>query len=438
MTNCTGKSFSFTPLGRKKILANFSGGDITSNAGVFLLREIDRRLKVTEQLANLLPDKRQKSKVEHSLLSMLRQRIYAIACGDEDVNDHDYLRHDLAFQAAIERDGELASAPTLSRMENSFNREACVAASSLMIELFIQKHQHKPLKELILDFDATDDPIHGNQEGKHFNGYYDCHCYMPLYVFCGDDLLVSYLRESNIDGAKHAWAILALLVKRFRQEWPNCNIIFRGDGGFCRDKMLLWCERNGLEFITGMAKNNRLMKVVKTDIEQAKEAFEHTGEAQRCFVQFEYAANSWKIKRTMVARIEYNHHGESVRFVTTNINGYSKRLYEKLYCQRGDMENKIKQQKLDLFADRTSCHWFISNQMRLLLSSFAYILIQALQDITLKGTKLAKAYASTIRNQLLKIGAVITKNTRTIKLMMSSAYTRQALFESIAHKLVPT
>jgi hypothetical protein len=372
------------------------------------------------------------------MLSMVRQRIYAIACGEEDVNDHEHLRYDVAFQTAVDRDQALASAPTLSRMENSFDHQACVAASKLMVELFIQKKNPNPPKEIILDFDATDDPIHGNQEGKRFNGYYDCHCFMPLYVFCGDDLLVSYLRQSNIDGAKHSWGILALLVKRLRQAWPDINIVFRGDGGFCRDKMLLWCERKGIEFMTGMPKNNRLMVPVKKDVAQAKLDFEKTGEPQRRFVRFEYAAKKWKVKRVMVARIEYNHFGESVRFVTTNIKGYSRRLYEDLYCCRGDMENKIKQQKLDLFSDRTSCHLFISNQIRLLFSSFAYILIQALQDIALKSSDIANAYAGTVRNKLFKIGAVIIRNTRRVRVLMSSHYLRQNLFINAVQKLVPT
>lgn len=436
MTNCTENSFSFSPLGRKKVEANFSGGSITSNAGVLLLREVDKKLNLTRQLAKLLPDDRDQSQVRHTQLSMLRQRIYALACGEEDLNDHDTLRHDLAFQTAVDCDGVLASAPTLSRMENSIDHKGCVEASKLMVELFIQK-QKKPPKELILDFDATDHKLHGDQEGKYFNGYYDCHCYMPLHVFSGDDLLVSYLRPSNIDGAKHAWAILALLVKRFRQEWPHVKIIFRADSGFCRDKMLRWCANHGVTFIVGMAGNNRLLKAIEKDIQHAKKSFEDSGKPCREFKRFTYQAKSWKAPRTMAARIEYTRYGQSIRFITTNENGYSKRLYEKLYCQRGDMENKIKQQKLDLFSDRSSCHLFTANQVRLLLSGFAYILIQALQDGPLNKTWLSKVYAGTVRNKLFKVGAVVIRNTRSLRVFMDSHYPRQTLFSKVVQKLVP-
>jgi hypothetical protein len=427
----------FSSSSGKKVEATFTGGAITSNAGVLLLKEIDQQYNITKQLAALLPDQRDQHKVEHPMLSMVRQRIYAIACGDEDVNDHNLLRHDLAMQTAVNSDTVLASASTMSRMENSFTRDACFEASKLMFEIFIQKHELKPPKEVILDFDATEDTVYGEQENRYYNGFYESHCFLPLYVFCGDDLLVSYLRPSNIDGAKHAWAILSLLVKRLGQVWPNTNIIFRGDCGFCRDAMLLWCERHGVQFIVGMPKNKRLERAIEKDVARAKELFEQTGKIQRIHTRFEYAAKSWKVKRTMVARIEYNKHGASVRFIATNVNGYSKRLYDKLYCPRGDMENKIKQQKLDLFSDRTSCHLFVSNQMRLIFSSFAYILIQALQDKVLKGTEIAKAYAGTVRNHLFKIGAVITRNTRRVRVMMSSAYPRQELFQKVVRKLVP-
>ena len=437
MANCNHQAMRFSSSLGKKVEASFTGGAITSNAGVLLLKEVDQKYQITKQLSALLPDKRDQNKVEHSMLSMLRQRIYAIACGDEDVNDHNLLRHDLAMQTAINTDKALASASTMSRMENSFTRESCLEASNLMFELYIQKHKVKPPKEIILDFDATEDAVYGSQENRHYNGFYESHCFLPLYVFCGDDLLVSYLRPSNIDGAKHAWAILSLLVKRLRQVWPNTNIIFRGDAGFCRDAMLLWCERHGVQFIVGMAKNNRLYRAIEKDLARAKKLFEQTGKTQRIYTRFEYAAKSWKVKRTMVARVEYSEHGASVRFITTNVHGYSKRLYDKLYCPRGDMENKIKQQKLDLFSDRTSCHLFVSNQMRLIFSSFAYILVQALQDKLLKGTEIAKAYAGTVRNHLFKIGAVITRNTRRVRIMMSSTYPRQELFQKVVRKLVP-
>ncbi len=435
MTNCTSKAIHFSPLSRKKVVADFSGGSITSNAGSLLLREVDRQLQLTNQLSKRLSDGREAHKVDFTLPTLLRQRIYGLACGYEDLNDHQTLRNDVALQSAVGVDKALASNSTLSRMENRFTRADGVAANTLLVELFIQRHK-KPHKQVILDFDATDNPLHGNQEQKYFHGYYDHHCYLPLYVFCGEDLLVSYLRPSNIDGAKHAWAILALLVKRLRQAWPEVEIIFRGDSGFCRDKMLLWCDRHGVGYIVGMAGNNRLASAVAPEIKRTQLAYQETQQPQRAFSRFEYAAESWKIKRLMVARIEYTRYGESVRFVATNLKGNNHTIYEILYCQRGDMENKIKQQKLDLFSDRTSCHGFVANQMRILFSGFAYVLLQNLKRLALRKTKLGQAYAATIREHLIKIGAVIVRNTRRIVVMMDSNYPWQDLFVKVTQKLV--
>jgi hypothetical protein len=435
MTNCNLKPIHFSPLSGKKILADFSGGSITSNAGALLLREADKTLQLTNQLSKRLLDRRQSGKVDYSLRTLLCQRIYALACGYEDVNDHQTLRHDALLQTAVGVSEMLASSSTVSRMENGFTREDAVAANLLLVELFIQRHKKAP-KELILDFDATDNVLHGNQEQKHFHGYYDHHCYLPLYVFCGNDLLVSYLRPSNIDGAKHAWAILALLVRRLRQVWPEVEIIFRGDSGFCRDKMLLWCDRHDVGYIVGMASNNRLAEAITSDVAQAKQRYFNTQQPQRQFERFEYAAATWKVKRLMIARIEYNQHGESVRFVATNLSRHKKTLYDILYCQRGDMENKIKQQKLDLFSERTSCHAFIANQMRILFSGFAYVLIEAIKRLALKNTKLKHAYAATIREHCLKIGAVVIRNTRKVKVLIDSHYPWQDLFIKASNKLV--
>lgn len=425
----------FSSLSRKKVVANFSGGSITSNAGSLLLREVDRQLQLSNQLSRCLSDGREAHKVSYALQTLLRQRIYALACGYEDLNDHQTLRHDVALQSAVGADKELASDSTLSRMENRFTRKDALAANALLVELFIQRHK-KPRKQVILDFDATDNPLHGNQEQKYFHGYYDHHCYLPLYVFCGDDLLISYLRPSNIDGAKHAWAILALLVKRLRQVWPEVEIIFRGDAGFCRDEMLLWCDRHGVGYIVGMASNTRLANAIAPEVRKVEHRYQQTQHVQREFGRFEYAAESWKVKRLMVARIEYSQYGASVRFVATNLKGNNHTLYDLLYCQRGDMENKIKQQKLDLFSERTSCHAFIANQMRILFSGFAYVLLQGLKRLVLSKTKLSHAYAATIREHLIKIGAVVVRNTRRIIVMMDSHYPWQDLLIKVAQKLV--
>ena len=388
MTNCTQESFQFPVLKRRIVEVNFQGGDISSDGGVLLLQQVDRRLGLSEALAHTLNDPRRQASVEHNSLSLLRQRVYALALGYEDLNDHQSLRLDLAIQTALGRTEELASGPTLCRWENRADRETAVRMHEVIVEQFIASFKKVP-KKLILDFDATDDRVHGNQEGRFFHGYYDHYCFLPLYVFCRNQLLVSYLRESKIDGARHAWAILALLVKRLRQTWPQVKIILRGDSGFCRWKMLSWCERKHVGYIVG------------------------------------------------IARIEHTDKGSNPRYVVTNLKGEGKTLYDKLYCARGEMENRIKEQQLDLFADRTSCHRWWPNQFRLLLSSLAYMLLEAIRRLTLQGTELANAYVGTLRLKLLKVGAIILRNTRRIRFLLSSAYPHQRLFFLVAARLAP-
>jgi len=353
------------------------------------------------------------------LLSMLRQRVFGLALGYEDLNDHDTLRGDLALQTAVDKDHDLASCPTLCRMENRADRQTAIAIHQVLVEKFIASFK-KPPKELILDFDATDDPVHGSQVGRFFHGYYDHYCFLPLYVFCGHQLLVAYLRPGNIDGAKHSWAILSLLVKRLRQAWPQVEIIFRGDSGFCRHRMLDWCKRSGVGYIVGLAKNNRLNTMAADLLEQAKQDFDQTGVKQRLFGEFQYAAGTWKNKLRTIARIEHMDKGSNPRYVVTSLKGEGQYLYEQVYCARGDMENRIKEQQLDLFADRTSCHNWWPNQLRLLLAGLAYTLLETIRRLGLKGTELAKAQCGTIRLKLLKIGAVIIRNTRRVRLMFSS------------------
>ena len=276
-----------------------------------------------------------------------------------------------------------------------------------------------------------------SQEGRFFHGYYDAYCFLPLYVFCGDQLLVSYLRPSRIDGAKHAWAILALLVKRLRQSWPKVRIIMRADSGFCRHRILRWCERRGVGYIVGLARNKRLQRLVEEDFAHVEQRFNETGEKQRQFLDLRYGAKSWRCRRAVIAKLEITAKGRNPRFIVTNLNGDAQTLYDRIYCARGDMENRIKEQQLGLFADRTSAHHWWANQFRLLLSSLAYVLMEALRRLALRDTELANAQVGTIRLKLLKIGAVVLRNTRRIRFLLSSAYPYQTLFQTVVERLSP-
>jgi hypothetical protein len=436
VTNCTQESFQFPVCNRRSVETNFQGGDITSDGGVLLLQQVDRRLGLSEAVAHALDDPRRQASCDHDGLSLLRQRVYALALGYEDLNDHETLRQDLAIQTALGRTEELASSSTLCRWENRADREAAGRMHEVIVEQFITSRKRTP-KKLILDFDATDDAVHGQQEGRFFHGYYDHYCFLPLYVFCGRQLLVSYLRPSKIDGAKHAWAILALLVKRLRQAWPQVKIIFRGDSGFCRWRMLSWCERNNVGYIVGMAKNQRLNAITAQRQRDARDCYAERGTKVRWFSDIQYAAGSWNRRRRVIAKIEHTGKGSNPRYVVTNLSGDGKMLYEKLYCARGEMENRIKEQQLDLFADRTSCHRWWPNQFRLLLSSLGYMLLEAIRRLALKGTELANAYVGTLRLKLLKIGAVILRNTRRVRFLLSSAYPHQRLFLQVAARLAP-
>ena len=436
MTDRTLSKIEFPRCCRRRVEADFAGGDISSNGGTLLLSAVDRRLGLLSGLARRLDDGRQAGKVEHKLLPLLRQRVYAVALGHEDVNDHGALRDDLTLQTAVGRDERLASPSTIGRLDRAADRAWAWAAHVSLVENFIASFDRAP-EELVLDFDATDDPVHGRQVGRFFHGYYDHYCFLPLYVFCGDHLLVSYLRPSNIDGAKHAWAILALLVKRLRQAWPDLRIILRADSGFCRHRMLSWCERKDIGYIVGLAKNARLDKAAAMGIGRAKAAYRKTGEPQRLFAELRYGAKTWTRRRRVIARLEHGSKGANPRYVVTNLEGDGKELYEQLYCQRGVMENRIKEQQLDLFADRTSCHDWWPNQFRLILSSLAYSLIEAIRRLALAGTHMARAQAGTIRLKLLRIGAIVIRNTRRVSLHLSTACPHKALFCLAAARLKP-
>ena len=436
MTNCTIGRIDLTSCKRRVVQAEFSGGDITSDGGVVLLREIDRRFQITTSIAGHLSDNRRKKQIRHDQLSLLRQRVYGICLGYEDLNDHERFRTDPLIQTALGKDQVLASPSTLCRFENTMGREEAVAIHEVLLETFIASHSTAP-EELILDFDATDDAVHGRQEGRFFHGYYDHYCFLPLYVFCGEQLLVSYLRTSKIDAAKHAWAILSLLVKRFRRQWPEVRIIFRGDSGFSRWKMMQWCDRNGVGYIIGQAKNRRLNTLSATVHEQTEQDYQATGQKQRRFAAIEYGAATWDKPRRVIVKAEHSWKGGNPRYVVTNLAGDPQELYEKVYCARGDMENRIKEQQLGLFADRTSCQKWWPNQFRLLLSSIAYVLLETLRRYCLQGTEYARSQVETIRLKLLKIGAVVIRNTRRIKILLSSSYPLQRLFAAVAAQLAP-
>ena len=436
MTKCYQRSFEFPRVNRRIVEARFDGGDITSDGGVLLLRQADRLTGLSDSIARALSDPRRQASCDHDVPGLVRQRLYAIALGYEDLNDHDGLRQDVALQTAVERDQWLASASTLCRFENRADRETAWRLHEVLLDQFIASFKRAP-KKLILDFDATDDPVHGEQDGRFFHGYYRHYCFLPLYVFCGHQLLVSHLRPSNIDGAKHSWAILSLLVKRLRQVWPKVRIIFRGDGGFCRWKMLRWCDHHEVGYIIGLAKNKRLNRLTASLQDEAAACFAATGHKVRWFTDFQYAARSWDGARRVIAKIEHSQHGVNPRYVVTNLEGDAKQLYDKLYCARGDMENRIKENQLDMFGDRTSCqHWW-PNQFRLLLASLAYTLIEAIRRIALKGTELANAYVGTIRLKLFKIGAVILKNTRRIRFLLASGCPYKELYFLAANRLAP-
>jgi hypothetical protein len=421
MTDSRSIQLEFASCQGRKVQADFEGGEVSSDGGLLLLREVDRRLGMLKRAAKLLPDGRQSGKVRHSMDSIVRQRVLALAQGYEDLNDHEELRHDPLLQTAVQSTGELASAPTLCRMENRADRHSAIALNELLVDLFIESHDEAP-GEVVLDFDATDDPVHGRQEGRFFHGYYDRYCFLPLYVFCGSQPLLAWLRPSNIDGARGAWLALRWLVKRLRETWPEVRIIWRGDSGFCRWRMLQWSDRHDVDYIVGLAKNARVTRLAGHLLEEAEDGWKRTGEKQRVFGWIEYGASTWDRPRRVIAKAEHSEKGSNPRFVVTSLEGDPEELYDDIYCARGDMENRIKEQQLGLFADRTSCHNWWPNQLRLLLSTLAYVLIDALRRLALKGTDWAKRQASTLRVCLLKIGAVIVRNTRRVIVHLSSSW----------------
>jgi hypothetical protein len=426
----------FGRLGRREIEANFQGGALSSDGGLMLVRQADRRIGLSAAVAAALLDRRDPERITHPLRDLVAQRLYGLCCGYEDLNDHDVLRHDPLMQTAVGKVEELASSPTFSRLETRATRTDVMALNRVLVEQFITAQKKAP-RELILDVDASDVPLHGEQELSQFHGYYDHYCYLPLYVFCGQAMLACVLRPSRIDGAKHAAAVIRLIVTKLRQAWPLTRVIVRGDSGFCRQRLIRWCERRGIGYVIGVARNTRLHARVAAWEQELEAAFVRDGSKQRVIREFRYAADSWNIERRIVTRLEYGAQGTNPRFVVTNLDLPAADLYDKLYCQRGEAENRIKEVQLDLFGTRASCHKFLANWLRLMFAALAYTLMQRLREIALAGTELAQATASTIRVKLLKIGAAVLRNTRRVRILLASHHPLRGVFLHAARALSP-
>ncbi len=437
MPKCTEDKIEFGRVGRRVIEADFSGGDLSSEGGVLLLRRMDERLGLTAAATAALGDDRQSGKVRHSLGSMVAQRVYGLCQGWSDVCDHNALRADLAMQTAVGRDELLASAPTLSRLETAATPGQAWALHGVLMDQFIASRRGKSRapRELVLDVDATHVPLHGAQERGFFHGYYDNYCYLRLYVFCGQDLLACVLRPSDCDPASVVTAVLKRLIDALRQAWPKVRIVVRGDSGFCRPRVLRRLERWGVDYVLGLQKNSRLQQQVALAELALAEQYESRGTKQRMHGDFVYAAHSWDKPRRVIARLENGPQGANPRFIVTSLAGDPKYLYDKRYCGRGEAENRIKEAQLDLFGRRASCHRFWANQLRLLLAALAYTLMINLRRHALAGTELATACTATIRVRLLKIAAAIVRNTRRVRVMLASAHPLRELFATAARRL---
>jgi hypothetical protein len=440
--------FEFAPVEGRQVVASFDGGAITTDAGALLLGETDRAIRLTEQFATCFTDARLPELVEHSVDRMVLQRVVGIALGYEDLNDHDELRHDpvlavLAGKLSAKRSdcAPLAGKSTLNRLELSrptatrYHKVSHdpAAIERLFVDVFLEAHQRPP-EQIILDLDATDDPLHGHQEGRFFHGYYDC--YLPLYIFCGRHLLAARLRRSNIDGAAGAIEEVARIVAQIRRRWPRTRILLRGDSGFAREALMAWCEANRVDFLFGLARNERLEAAIKDEMMQAAFDSLRTGRAARCFKDFMWSTlDSWSRNRRVIGKAEVTRAEANPRFVVTSLKSSEvagQYLYETIYCARGEMENRIKECQLDLFADRTSAATMRANQLRLWFAAMAYVLLCALRRIGLAHTQFAEATCGTIRLKLLKLGALVRVSVRRIKFAMASACPWQDEF-ALAH-----
>ena len=438
-TECSAEQFDFGTVEGRAVEAAFDAGLVTSDAGALLLGATDRAIGMMGRFAACFHDERRAERIEHEVVTLVGQRVFGIALGYEDLNDHDELRHDplmavLAGKLTARREdcAPVAGKSTLNRLELSrleptrYHKISHnpVAIKNLFVDLFIEAHARPP-REIILDLDATDDPVHGEQEGRFFHGYYDCYCYLPLYVFCGPHLLVSKLRRASLDAAAGAVEEVARVVARIRARWPATRIVLRADSGFAREELMAWCEANDIDFVLGLAQNERLIGEIKSELDQVAVKSARTGRPERRFKSFMWRTlTSWSRRRRVIARVEWTKGEGNPRFIVTSLRrrqGKAKYLYEKVYCARGNMENRIKECQLDLYADRTSTATMRANQLRLWFASMAYVLLCALRRIGLHGTKLANATCGTIRLKLLKIGALVRISVRRIRIAMTSA-----------------
>jgi len=463
-TEYRNEKLEFQDCGARQVVAEFSGGTITSDGGVLLLKEVEANRKIIKQFAACFTDHRDPNLIEHTVEELLGQRIYGLALGYQDLNDHDLLRRDPLLAAAVgktdpqgqerrreaDRGNSLAGKSTLNRLELRSDdlakdgRYKKIAldekkVDDFFIDVFVQAHEEAP-KLIVIDLDATDDPLHGAQEGRFFHGYYREYCYLPLYLFCGDYLLCARLRTADKRPASGALDEIERIVKRLREHWPEVEIWFRGDSDFSRDEIMTWCEQTeGVGYLFGQARNQRLEKLLQAEMAEAKKEFETTGRAARVFGDFQYQTlESWSRERRVVGKAEHLEKGANQRFVVTSLSCeeyLAQSLYEDHYCERGEMENRIKEQQLELFADRTSTHYLKSNQVRLWLSSVAYVLMNEMRRLGLAGTEMEQAQCGTIRLKLLKIGAQVQVTVRRVVVRLASSYPFQELFLAIYRRL---
>jgi Transposase DDE domain group 1 len=452
-TQCSRDLFGYEVVEGREVVAAFDGGEVTSDAGALLLGATDRAIGLVTRFAACFDDGRVQAQVEHTVEAMVAQRVFGIALGYEDLIDHDELRHDPVLAtlagkltARGRNCAPLAGKSTLNRLELSrteptrYNKLAVDAAAieALFIDLFLDAHRKAP-KQITLDLDATDDPLHGHQEGRFFHGYYDCYCYLPLYVFCGRHLLAAKLRVSNIDAAAGAVDEIGRIVRRIRARWPRVRILLRADSGFAREPLMTWCEDNRVDYLFGLARNERLTAEIAAEIAAARVEAEASGKPARRFRDFTWSTlDSWSRTRRVVGKAEWTGGAANPRFVVTSLKptqAEARHLYETIYCARGEMENRIKECQLDLFADRTSSATMRANQMRLWFASFAYVLLCALRRIGLAHTQFANATCGSIRLKLLKIGALVRVSVRRISVAMASACPWQHEF-GLAHAML--
>lgn len=463
MTQCNTDAIEFKTLGKRSVVANFNGGTITSDAGALLLDKTEQAIGLLARTADCFTDHRDGDLIEHTVEQLIRQRVFALALGYEDLNDHDELSRDPLLAAVVgkaeptgksrrswrDRGRPLAGKSTLNRLElTGENADAASrykkivldfeAMRSLFVDIFLEAHTEAP-EQIVIDLDATDDPLHGQQEGRFFHGYYKNYCYLPLYAFCGEHLLAAELRPSNIDASAGTVELMERLVSSIRNRWPEVRIILRADSGFTRESIMAFCEANDVDYVLGLAKNSRLSAEIAEELAEAKSRHERTSLAARRFKDFRYCTrDSWSRERRVVGKAEHLDKGSNPRFVVTSLPAEAwdaRALYEDMYCARGEMENRIKEQQMCMFADRTSTRWMRSNQIRLWLSSLGYVLVSALRRLGLAGTKMARSRCDTIRLKLLKIGASVRVSVRRVLVALASGYPLGALFHRICRSL---